>query len=286
MAVTGSSCVQTEPSGGNELQRVVVDDLERPVRLRVDVDRAVSLAPNLTEIVFAVGAGGRLVGVTSFCNYPPEAREIKVVSDTLTPNIESIIAAEPDVVLVSTASQLETFTKTLARRGVAVFVTNPDSIEGISESIKRIGVIFGKQGEALRVVNEIEERLEKVRLATQERKRVPVFVQIDKNALYTIGKDSYLTDLIEIAGGRSLTDTVATAYPKLSRETALALQPEAIILSDSPDNDAPNEVFANSPAVKNGRVFRIDADLLSRPGPRIADAAERIARALHDLPEE
>ena len=110
---------------------------------------------------------------------------------------------------------------------------------------------------------------------------IPVFVQISKEPLFTIGRGSFLNDLISEAGGRSVTETVATSYPKLSKETALALNPEVIILSASDDNREPNEVFRNSPAVKNGRVYRIDADLMSRPGPRLVDALEQIAKLLH-----
>ena len=106
-------------------------------------------------------------------------------------------------------------------------------------------------------------------------------MQIDK-PLFTIGKDSFLTDLIEQAGGISVTEAVATAYPKISKETALwLLIPSVIILSDSPDNQEPNEVFENSQAVKNKRVYKIDADILSRPAPRIVDALEQIAEKLH-----
>ena len=106
-------------------------------------------------------------------------------------------------------------------------------------------------------------------------------MQIDKESLYTVGKDSFITDLIGRAGGKSVTAEIASAYPKLSKETALALEPDAIILSESADNLAPNDVFKNSPAVKSGRVYKIDADLLSRPGPRIIDALEQIAAQLH-----
>jgi iron complex transport system substrate-binding protein len=106
-------------------------------------------------------------------------------------------------------------------------------------------------------------------------------MQIDKNSLYTVGKDSFMTDLINRAGGESVTKDIATAYPKISKETALALNPEAIILSDSETNREPNEVFANSPAVRNGKVYRVNADLLSRPAPRIVEGLEQLARALH-----
>ena len=108
-----------------------------------------------------------------------------------------------------------------------------------------------------------------------------MFAQISKEPLFSIGKESFLNQVIESAGGQSVTKNVPSAFPKLSKETALALQPDAIILSDSSDNQEPNEVFANSPAVKNGRVFRINADILSRPGPRLIDALEQIAKDLH-----
>lgn len=264
-----------------KLTREITDDLGRKVELPMKVTRAVSLAPNLTEIAFAVGAGDKLVGVTSFCNYPDEAKNIQKVGDTLNPNIENIIALKPQVVLVSTASQIETFTKTLESQGISVFVTNPESLESIYESIKKIGEIFGTKGEAIELVENLEERIEKVRLFYGSKQKLKVFVQIDKNSLYTIGKDSYITDLIEQAGGISVTEGVATAYPKISKETALALQPEVIILSESSDNQEPNEVFASSPAVKNGRVYKIKADILSRPGPRVVDAMEQIAERLH-----
>jgi iron complex transport system substrate-binding protein len=110
---------------------------------------------------------------------------------------------------------------------------------------------------------------------------VKTFVQISKEPLFTIGKQSFMTDVLQWANGTSVTDDVESAYPKLSKETASALNPDAIILSDSPDNAEPNQAFKNSPAVKNGRVYKINADILSRPGPRLLDAYEQIAKDLH-----
>jgi iron complex transport system substrate-binding protein len=261
--------------------REMTDDLGRRVRLPEQVTSAVSLAPNLTEIAFAVGAGERLVGVTSFCDYPEEAKKIRSIGDTLAPNIENIIALKPQIVLVSTASQMENFTRTLDAQGIAYFVTNPNSLDDIYKTIYQIGEIFRREEKAYEIVDELKRRVADVETRTANDTDVKVFVQIDKNSLYTVGKESFMTDLIARAGGESLTKNVATAYPKISKETALALNPERIILSESENNMEPNEVFANSPAVKNGRVFRIEADLLSRPGPRIVDGLERLARALH-----
>lgn len=261
--------------------REVTDDLGRKIVIPQKIERAVSLAPNLTENIFAVGASDRLVGVTTYCDYPAEAEKIAEVSDTQTPNMEAIVALKPNVVFVSTASQLENFTKTLERQNIAVFVTNPQNLEGVLQNLRQFGELFGTGEKAEKLIAELENRVRRVEQKVEGKPKAKVFVQIDKESLYTIGKDSFITDLINRAGGESATKTVATAYPKLSKETALALNPDAIILSESPNNLEPNEVFKNSNAVKNGRVFKINADLISRPSPRIVDALEQIADALH-----
>ena len=261
--------------------REITDDLGRTVKLPQKIERAVSLAPNLTENIFAVGAGDRLVGVTTFCNYPPEAEKIQKVSDTQTPNMETIIALKPDVVFVSTASQLENFTKILDQQNIAVFVTNPNSFEGVFKNLETFGEIFGTRERAESLIIELKQRVANIEKELKGKPPVRVFVQIDKDSLYTVGKESFITDLIAKAGGESVTKTVATAYPKISKETALALNPDAIILSESPNNLEPNEVFKNSNAVKNGKVFKINADIISRPSPRLVDALEQIAAYLH-----
>ena len=262
-------------------EREVTDDLGRKVKIPVKIDRIVSLAPNLTENIFAVGAGNKLVGVTTYCNYPQETKEITKIGDTINPNLERIIVLKPNVVFVSTASQIEAFTKTLEQQNIAVFVTNPKDIEGIYKSLQQIGEIVGETEKANQLVEGLKKRVADVESQTKAKTPVKVFVQIAKEPLFTIGKPTFITDLINRAGGVSVTANIEEAYPKFSKETALALQPEAIILSESEDNREPNDVFKNSPAVKNGKVFKISADLISRPGPRIVDGLEQIAKALH-----
>jgi iron complex transport system substrate-binding protein len=251
------------------------------VKIPARVERAVSLAPNLTETVFTVGGGDRLVGVTSYCDYPAKAQRIQKVGDTITPNLETIVALKPQVVLVSTASQIESFTNTLNQQNIAVFVTNPQDLEGVYRTISQLGEIFGEDEKARETIGQMKRRVADIEARTGAAENVKVFLQISKEPLFTIGKESFMTDLIYRAGGVSVTANVDEAYPKFSKETALALQPEAIILSESADNRQPSDVFANSPATKNGRIFRVSADLLSRPGPRLVDGLEQLARALH-----
>ena len=261
--------------------REVTDDLGRAVKIPLKIERAVSLAPNLTENIFAIGAGNRLVGVTTYCNYPKEAEQIAKIGDTINPNLESIIALKPQIVFISTASQIESFSKILEGQNILVFVTNPSSIDGVYQSLFQLGAVLNENENAATLVASLKRRAAEVEIQTTSAEDTKVFVQISREPLFTIGKTSFITDLINRAGGISVTANTADAYPKFSKETALALQPEAIILSDSEDNRAPNEVFKDSPAMKNGRVFKINADLLSRPGPRMFDALEQIARALH-----
>lgn len=265
----------------NVQTREVTDDLGRTVRVPEKIERAVSLAPNLTENIFAVGAGDKLVGVTTFCNYPPEAEKIQKVSDTQTPNLEAIIALKPQVIFVSTASQLENFTNTLEKQNIAVYITNPNNLYDVFKNLKTFGELFGTIETAEKLVEELRKRVSDVEEVIRTKPPVKVFVQIDKDSLYTIGKESFITDLINRAGGESVTKTVETAYPKISKETALALNPDAIILSESPNNLEANEVFKNSNAVKNKKVFKVNADIISRPSPRIVDALEIIHKNLY-----
>jgi iron complex transport system substrate-binding protein len=261
--------------------REITDDLGRRVKIAARIERAVSLAPNLTETVFTIGAGDRLVGVTTYCKYPAEAQKIPKIGDTINPNLETIVALNPQIVLVSTASQIESFTNTLDKQNIAVFVTNPQDMDGVYRSISQLGEIFGEDEKARRTIEQMRKRVTDIEARTGALPDIKVFLQISKDPLFTIGRKSFMTDLIYRAGGVSVTANVDEAYPKFSKETALALEPEAIILSESEGNHEPNEIFINSPAVKNGKVFRVNADLLSQPGPRIVDGLEQIARALH-----
>jgi iron complex transport system substrate-binding protein len=266
---------------GDRPVRSVTDDLGRQVTVPVNVKRVVSTAPSVTENIFAVGAGDRLVGVTTFCNYPEEARSIAKIGDTMNPNMEPIVALKPDIVFVSSASQLEAFTKTLEQNGIIVFVLDPPSITAVTHDLDLLGDLFGTEAVSGKLIGELHAREQSVKERVGDLDKKRVFVQISKEPLFTVGKGAFLNELIDAAGGASVTRDVETAFPKLSKETAAALNPEVIILSDSEDNQQPNEAFKNSPAVKNGRVYKINADILSRPGPRLVDALEQIAKLLH-----
>jgi iron complex transport system substrate-binding protein len=282
-----SSCasLHSRNSSPKTETREVTDEAGRRVQLGTHIDRIVSTAPNLTEIVYAVGAGDRLVGRTKYCDYPPEAKNVAEIGDTMTPSIERIIALKPQIVLVSTASQLEAFTKQLDQQKIAVYVTDPHSLEEVFRSIATLGDLFGTREQAATLVADLRRRTAIVEAKLHESKPVSVFYQLSGEPLYTIGRESFLTDLIQRAGGTSVTANVSGAFPRYSDEAALAARPEAIILpsggSMGAANLTPAAPLKNSPAVVNGRVFRINDDHLDRPGPRLVDGLEEMARALH-----
>ncbi len=279
MALGACAQPKSDVAVGNFVE--VKDDLGRAVNVPGEVNRIVSLAPSITELVFAAGAGEKLVGVTSYCDFPAEAASIRKVGDTQTPNVEAIVALQPQLVFVSTASQLEAFAEVLDRQKIGVYVIDVQGLQDVPLRIRKLGEILRTKAQADVAADALTRRIAAVGTSLSTDARPKVFVQISAEPLFTIGSGSFITELVRQAGGDSVARDIATGYPKLSKETAAAMNPEVIVLSDSEDNKHPNEVFRNSPSVRNGRVYRIDADILSRPGPRLVDAVEKLAEAFH-----
>jgi iron complex transport system substrate-binding protein len=285
LAVLACSRPTTAPADVAKDSREVVDEAGRKITIPVKIERIVSLAPNLTEIVYAVGAGNSLVGNTEYCDYPPEAKQVAKVGDTMHPSIERIIALKPQLVLVSTASQLEAFTTQLDQQHIPIYVTNPRSLEEVFRSIETLGDLLGHHDWAATVAQDLRTRAAAVEVAMRSAKPTKVFYQVSGEPLYTIGREAYLTDLVRRAGGVSVTADVPGAFPRFSDEAALAARPEAIILPSGGSMGSANSTVApalrDSPAARTNRVYKINDDWLARPGPRLLDGLEAMARALH-----
>lgn len=290
LVMTQACLPQVSPSSPPTSQdatgtREVIDEAGRKLTLPLKIERIVSLAPNLTEIVYAVGAGDRLVGNTDYCDYPAQAKQVAKIGDTMHPSVERIIALKPQIVLVSTASQLEVFTKQLDQQRIVVYVTNPRSLDEIFRSINAFGEMFGNAEQAASVAADLRKRGDAVATALSGVTPVRVFYQVAGEPLYTIGREAYLTDLVRRAGGVSVTADVPDAFPRFSDEAALSAMPEAIILPTGGSMGSANSTVAvplrDSPAVRTNRVYKINDDHLSRPGPRLVDGLEALAHALH-----
>ena len=285
LLLTAACSKPNTKADGQAASHQITDESGRKIIVPGSVTRFISLAPSLTEIVFAIGAGDRLVGRTTYCNYPPEAQHVEAVGDTLKPSIERIIALQPQIVFVSTASQLEAFTSELEAHNIAVYVTDSHDLEGVFHSIERIGDVLGKRAQADELLKQLRGRVAAVAEKVKSQPPVRVFYQVSDEPLYTIGRDAFITDLIKRAGGISVTADVPGAWPKFSAESALAANPDAIVLPTGGSMGTANSNVANalkrSAAVANGRVYKINDDHLSRPGPRAVDGLEDLARALH-----
>ncbi len=262
------------------------DETGRAVQLTASPQRIISLAPNITEMLFALGLGERIAGVTSYCDYPAEAKAKAKIGDTLQPNPERIIALKPDLVIISTSSQLEKITRQLDELKIPVYVTNPRTVREVIASIRRLGQLTGANARAEELVSRMNRRLDAVEQQVSSRTKPRVFYVLQNSPLITAGKNTFINDLINLAGAQSISGDEAKDYPQFSRETVIARAPEVIIIPQSHGTDTVNEAdlrrdFATTPAVRNNRIVRVNPDLIDRPGPRIVDGLEQLANAVH-----
>ncbi|MFY9555945.1 MAG: cobalamin-binding protein [Blastocatellia bacterium] len=259
--------------------RPFVDEIGRTIQVHPNPQRIVSLAPSITETLFALGIEDRLVGVTSYCDYPAEAHSKEKVGDTMRPSIERIVALKADLVIASTASQLEEFVHALDQVGIPVYVSNPRDVEGVLASIERIGELVDARGRAREVNARLRARMEAVQARLNNLNRPRVLFALSTTPLITPGGGGFIDDLINRAGGRSVSSGESSDYPQFSLETAVAAQPEVIFLQTG-ESELPDRLKL-TPAAKAGQVFHLDDNLLQRPGPRIIDGLEQMAARIH-----
>ncbi len=263
----------------------VVDDVGNTVTLGSEPQRIISLAPGHTETLYALGLGGRVVGVTAYCNYPPEATEKVKVGDFAGVDMETVVGLEPDLVLASTL-QAGDVVPALREHGIAVVVATPETVLDTLETIDLIGRLTGRQEAARALVADMQGRIDAVREAVQPSTRPKVFWELGAE-LYTVGPGSFVNDLITLVGGENVAADADSPWPQLSVEAIVLKDPEVIVLADHNYGETA-EMLKERPgwgeinAVKEGRVVEIeDDDVVSRPGPRIVDGLEMLARALH-----
>jgi len=265
----------------------VVDEVGRTVRLPVDPVRIISLAPSLTETLYALHVEDRLVGDTDYCDYPPEARKKPKVGGMINPNLEVIAALRPDVVLMTKdANRLETV-RALDTLGIPSYATNPRTVEDIISSTQKLADVLNVPGEGKAVAEDLQRRLQTLsaKLSAVPPKSVLFIVWLEP--LQSIGKDTFIADALRKAGAISIVDS-SQDWPKVNLEEVVRLQPEYLVLAPS-HSDAGGEQFealVNRPgwrilgAVRNRR-FVVVSDAIDRPAPRIVSVIEDLARQLH-----
>lgn len=280
-----AGCTQPEPERSLPIE--ITDQLGRVVRLEKVPERIISLAPSNTEILFALGLGDKVVGVTEYCDFPPEAKQKEIVGGLTTPDMEKVVALTPDLILTTSIHEKRVLPE-LERQGLAVLALAPKTLDDVIGSIDIIGQATGHQELAEQLIKSMRQRIEAVAQRTakiQERPRV--FFIIWHNPLITAGRDSFISDLIEKAGGKNIFDDL-TGYPSINLEIVLERNPQFIIApghgkaADSSFQWVNSETrMKETDALKNGRVYEINADLVNRPGPRLVEGLEQLFQIIH-----
>jgi len=270
------------PGAAAEVQDMLGRRLTVPERPR----RVVSLAPSLTETVYAVGAGDRVVGVTQYCDFPPEAASKPKVGGIYNPNLEAILSLEPDLVLATTEGNREEHIRELERLRLPVYVVRPVDFASVLESIERVGRLLGRAAETERLVAGLRRDAEGIERRLRGLRRPRVLYVVWGSPLVVPGRDTLITDLIRRAGGESVSGEAPLAYPRLSLEEALVRRPERVVLARQGQESVEERLrewpeLGLLPAVRQGRIQSIDGDLMHRPGPRVLDGLRALARLLH-----
>jgi len=268
-------------------QRTFKDELGREVVIPDVPTRIVSLAPNITEILYALSLGDRIVGVTRFSDYPRRAEQKPKVGTYVNFNIEQIVALRPDLIIATYGGNPKPAVLRLEKLGVAVYVTRAKSVEGMLNMIEHIGMITDTRERAATIVNRLKKRIREVTDKVQHAPRPLVFLQINAKPLMTVGGGSFHDQVIELAGGRNLARASTVRYPKYSIEDVLHKEPDYILISTMEREGLFEQQKAdwirwqNIPAVRNDRIRFIDSDVVDRASPRIVDGIEEMARLIH-----
>ena len=260
--------------------------LGRRVRVPDHAARIVSLAPSITETVFVLGDGDRLVGVTDFCDYPPEAARKPRVGGISTPSFEAILALRPDLILATSESNYAEHVERLVSLGLPVYVVRPVDFETVLESIDRIGGVLGRDAAARARVASMRRDADAIARAVAGSPRPRVLYVVWPNPLIAPGRGTLITELIQRAGGESVTGAEPLPYPRLSLETVVERRPDRIIVGRHGQGTVEEllrgwERLGSVSAVREGRVFGVDGDLVHRPGPRMIEALRALARVIH-----
>ncbi|MCP4675293.1 MAG: ABC transporter substrate-binding protein [Deltaproteobacteria bacterium] len=265
------------------------------VSREISCERVVSLAPSITEMVFALELGNRLVGVTRFCDYPAEARAKPKIGGYADPSYELVLRSRPDVVFLLNLHEKQR--EHLARLEIETVTLNADTISGIFESIHKIATVCSVQPRGDRLTRSMQNRLAKIKELTKDKNRPRVLVSLGRSMgsnsikeIFVAGKGTFFNEVVEMAGGQNAVQSQTVMYPRLSAEGVIDVNPEIIIdLVVDLEQKAiiPDDIIkqwrgaASTDAVRNQRVHVLSQDYVVVPGPRVVLLVEQIARLLH-----
>jgi len=252
-------------------------------------DRIVSLAPNITEILFAIGLGDEIVGVTLDSDYPPDAAEKPKVGTFWQPDIEAVVAARPDLVITLGFEQQQNLADRLKRIGYNSLTVNIEKVSDLFAAIERIGAAAGRRRQANELISRIRTKLQHLASLLGGEAKVRVLWVVQREPLRVAGRDTFVNEMIELAGGENAIGSTVHKYPPIGSEQVIACNADVIIESAMGREDIENQrdralqhwsKFKYLPAVASRRVYVIRGDTVSRLGPRLYEGTETIARCL------
>ena len=255
----------------------------------IKAERIVSISPNITETLFALGLGDRIVGVSEYSDYPPEAKNKPAIGSFFQPNIEAIINLEPDLVLTLGFVQQKEIASRLSKEGYNTLSVDIETIDEFYAATESIGVATGCNTKAKELIGRIKENIKKLSTKLAGLDRPKVLWVIQQEPLRVAGTETFVNEMIEMAGGVNAMDPTVHQYPPIGSEQVIAcgadviIQPAMIIANI--ETERANAIklwqrFENVPAVKNGRIYVIEGDIVSQLGPRLYNGVEMIAKYL------
>jgi len=269
-------------AGDNRAPGVVTDDFGDSIAAGTVAKRVVSLNPTTTEIVFALGSGGRLVGRTHWDLYPAEAKSVPDLGSGIRPNVEAVLGAHPDLVLLYASVDNRPAAERLRAAGVRTLSLKVDHIADFYRAVRLIGRLLGDSARGVFVSDTVERTLDRVRNATASLPRPTVFWHIWDAPLITIGGGSYMNELITIAGGRNVYGDVPATSPTVGIEDVIKRNPQYIITGpEGAEKIRTDPRWSAASAVKAGRILIVDTTLVGRPATRLGEAALSLAALLH-----
>jgi len=274
------------PFMANVSEKTFTDDTGRRVYLAKPARRVVSLAPSVTEILFAVGLDAEVVGVTTFCDYPLQARAKPKVGSA-TPNLEAVLGVKPDLIVGNKDFIRPDVLAKLEQLKISVFILAPKTVEDILIHIGTIGRLVGRDREARSVVQGLRDRLGAIRARTASVRPVRVFYVVNTDPLISVGSGSFIHQMLELAGGENIVGQTAAPYPKVSLEEVLRRDPEVLLFPVGASEGIPEaeqqrwRKWPTLSAVAHNRLHQVKAELVNRPGPRVVEGIEALAKAIH-----
>ncbi|MBN1632682.1 MAG: ABC transporter substrate-binding protein [Ignavibacteria bacterium] len=275
------SCGKQQPSENQQFS--ITDDLGNVIELQKKPEKIISLAPNITEAIFSIGADSLLIGVTSYCNYPVEAKTKTVIGGMLDPNIEIITSLKPDLILLTVEGNSQASYQALMNAGFKIFITNPRDLSGIKKMLRDFGKICRKENNSQSVINKIDSSEKSFLEITDKINPKPeALILVSINPLITVNKTTYINQVINLSGFKNIYEDEPMPYPTINYEDVILKNPDYVILTSELTDEKGNylkelgKYLNTTNAFRNNKIISVNADLISRPGPRIIQAIESL----------